>query len=104
MDGASAMGPIDALWGTTLVAGAALLLVLGVGFVLLTRSHASPGVPVLRCPVSGHLAFVQHVGDEGSYVTDLVTCGEFPYAQPVTCGLPCLTGGVCAWLSERPEA
>jgi hypothetical protein len=96
------MGPIDAFWGTTLLAGAALLLVLGVGFVLLTRSHAWPGVPV-RCPVHGHLAFVQHIADEESYVTDVVTCGEFPYAQPITCGLPCLTGGVCPRLSERLE-
>jgi hypothetical protein len=34
------MGPIGGLWGIALLAAAALLLILGVGFVLLTRSHA----------------------------------------------------------------
>jgi hypothetical protein len=53
--------------------------------------------------VSRHLALVQHIADEGSAATDVVTCGAFPYAHPVICGLPCLTGGVRPRLSERLE-
>ena len=96
------MMTIGESWGITLLMGSAMLLILGLTFVYLTRSFGTPSVPV-RCPMTGHMAFVQHIADEGSYLTDVVTCGAFPRAQSVTCGLPCLTGGVRTRLSERLE-
>lgn len=51
--------------------------------------------------MTGHMIAVQHIADESSNLTDVVTCSAFPHAQPITCGLPCLTGGVRTWVSER---
>jgi hypothetical protein len=46
---------------------------------------------------------VQHVPDEGSYLTDVVTCSVFSPGQAITCGMPCLTGGLRTLVSERSE-
>ncbi len=71
-------------------------------FLSLTRSLAAPSASV-RCPMTGHMAVVQHFADEGSYFTDVVTCRAFSQGQPITCGLPCLTGGVRTRISGRHE-
>jgi hypothetical protein len=51
--------------------------------------------------MTGHRIAVQRIADESSDLTDVVTCGAFLHAQPITCGRPCLTGGVRTWVSER---
>jgi hypothetical protein len=95
------MTTLDGSWDTLLV-GAGMMLILGVTFLVLSRSLGTSSVSV-RCPITGHMSVVQHVADEGSYVTDMVTCRAFSPGQAITCGLPCLTGGVCTRISERHE-
>jgi hypothetical protein len=80
-------------WGVTLVVGGGMLLLLGLIFLFITRSARILHVWV-RCPRTGHTTVVQHIVDERSYVTDVVSCAAFPDGQPITCGLPCLTRGV----------
>jgi hypothetical protein len=89
-------------WGITLLVGAGILLILGLTFLFLTRSLRTPSVSV-RCPMTGHMIVVQHITGDSGYLTDVVTCSAFPHAQPITCGLPCLTGGVRTRVSERIE-
>lgn len=96
------MMTIDGSWGITLLVGAGMLLTLGLTFLFLTRSLGTPSASV-RCPMTGHMTVVQHIADEGSYLTDVVTCSAFPHAQPLACGLPCLTGGVPTRVSQRHE-
>jgi hypothetical protein len=96
------MMTIDGSWGITLLLGSAMLLTLGLTFMFLTRSLGTSSVSV-RCPMTGHMIAVQHIADESSYLTDVVTCSAFPHVQPITCGLPCLTGGVRTRISERFE-
>jgi hypothetical protein len=96
------MMTIGGWWGITLLVGSAMLLILGLTFMFLTRSLGTSSVSV-RCAMTGRMIAVQHIADESSYVTDVVTCSAFPYAQPITCGLPCLTGGVRTRISERSE-
>jgi hypothetical protein len=95
-----AMMTTDGSWEITLLVGSAMLLTLGLTFMFLTRSIGTPSVSV-RCPITGHMIAVQHIADEGSYLTDVVTCSAFDHGQPITCGLPCLTGGVRTRVSER---
>jgi hypothetical protein len=96
------MMTIGGSWGTTLLVGSAMLLILGLTFMFLTRSLGSSSLSV-RCPMTGHMIAVPHIADESSYVTDAMTCSTFPHAQPIICGLPCLTGGVRTRVSERSE-
>ena len=84
---------IDAFWGLTMATGAGLLVLLGLMFWFITRSAEALTVRV-RCPMTGTMTVVQHIADENSFVTDVVSCAAFLPDQPVTCGLPCLTGGV----------
>jgi hypothetical protein len=87
------MVTIGGLWGVTLLVGGAMLLFLGLTFLFITRSTG--GLSVLgRCPMTGYTTVVQHIPEESSYVTDVVSCRAFPNGQPITCGLPCLTGSV----------
>jgi hypothetical protein len=96
------MATIGGSWEITLLVGAGMLLVLGLTFLSLTRSLAAPSASV-RCPMTGQMAVVQHIADGGSYFTDMVTCRAFSQGRPITCGLPCLTGGVRTRISEHGE-
>ena len=96
------MATIDGSGGVTRRVGEGGLGTLGRISRSLTRALATPSVPV-RCPISGHMDVVQHVADEGSYLSDVVTCRVFSPGQAITCGLPCLTGGVRTWISERSD-
>jgi hypothetical protein len=80
-------------WGGTLLVTGAILLLLGLTFLLITRSTRGLSV-LVRCPMTGSTTVVQYIPDESGYVTDTVSCGAFPNGQPTTCGLPCLTGSV----------
>jgi hypothetical protein len=92
------MVTIGGLWGVALLVGGALLLFLGLTFVFITRSAG--GLSVLgRCPRTGYTTVVQHSPDERSYVTDVVSCRAFPSGQPITCGLPCLTGSARTYVT-----
>jgi hypothetical protein len=89
------MTTIGGSWVVTLLVAGAMLVFLGLTFLFITRS--ARGLSVLaRCPITGHTAVVQHICDESGYVTDMVSCGAYPDGQPITCGVPCLTGGVPA--------
>jgi hypothetical protein len=96
------MMTLDGSWGVTLLVGGGLLLFLGLAFWFITRSVGAFNVPV-RCPMTGNTTVVQHIADENGYLTDVVSCGAFPHGQPITCGLPCLTGGVRTCVSLRSE-
>jgi hypothetical protein len=87
------MMTIAGSWGLTLLVGGALLLFLGLTLLFITRSARGLSV-LVRCPVTGSTAVVQQIPDESGYVTDVVSCGGFPNGQRITCGVPCLTGGV----------
>jgi hypothetical protein len=87
------MVTIGGSWGVTLLVGGAMLLFLGLTFLFITRSARGLSV-LVRCPMTGSKTVVQYIPDESGYVTDVVSCGAFPDGQPITCGLPCLTGGV----------
>jgi hypothetical protein len=87
------MVSIGGSWGVTLLVGGAMLLFLGLTFLFITRSPRGLGV-LVRCPMTGYATVVQRIPDESSSVTDVVSCSAFPNGQPITCGLPCLTGGV----------
>jgi hypothetical protein len=63
------MMTIGGSWGTTLLVGSAMLLILSLTFMFLTRSLGSSSLSV-RCPMTGHLIAVPHIADESSYVTD----------------------------------
>jgi hypothetical protein len=96
------MWTVGGSWGITLLLGAAMILIVGLTFALMTRSLGTSSVSV-RCPMTGHMIAVQHIAAEGGYLTDMVTCSAFPYRQSITCGLPCLTGGVSTRVPERLE-
>ena len=85
-------------WGITLLVALGMLLVLGLTLVLMVRSLRTRNLAV-RCPLTRLMVVVQYVADETGHLTDVVTCSAFPDAQPITCGLPCLTG-----VPERPPA
>lgn len=87
------MATIGEPWGVTLLVGGVMLLFLGLTFLFITRSAHSLSV-LVRCPITGYTTVVRHMPDERSYVADVVSCSVFPDGQPVTCGLPCLTGSV----------
>lgn len=93
---------IGGSWGVALVLGAGLLLFLGLAFWFITRSVCALSA-LVRCPMTGNMTVVQHIPEESSYLTDVVSCGAFPNGQPITCGLPCLTGGVRTRISEPSE-
>jgi hypothetical protein len=95
------MQTVGGPWVLTVLVGTALML-LGLSFWLIARSSNAFTV-LVRCPMTGNTTTVQHVADEGSFVTDLVTCGAFSRGQPITCGLPCLTGGVRTRVPSRSE-
>ena len=91
-------------WVVTLLVGTGILLTLGMTTVYLyvTRFSCGPST-VVRCPMTKQMTVVQHIAQDDSYLTDVVTCSAFPRGQAITCGLPCLTGGVSTRISSRSE-
>jgi hypothetical protein len=49
------------------------------------------------------MTIVQHIAEDDSYVTDVVTCSAFPGGATITCGTPCLTEGVATRITRRSE-
>ena len=96
------MVQIGESWGVTLVIGGGLLLLFGLTFLFITRT-ISTGSAFVRCPITGHATVVQHIAEEGSFLTDVVSCAAFPGGRPITCGMPCLTGGVATRVSTPAE-
>jgi hypothetical protein len=83
------MVTIGGSWDTALLIGGVLLF-LWLMFLAITRSVGAVTVSV-RCPRTGDTTVLQHITDERSYLTDVVSCAAFPHGRPITCGLPCLT-------------
>jgi hypothetical protein len=85
--------------------GASLGIVTLLGLALLelpsTRRVRSA---VIYCPENGLPVVVQDLSGMGGPITGVVTCRAFRNARPITCGLPCLTGGTRAPAAEHWRA
>ena len=86
------MVTIGGSWEATLLIGGGLLF-LWLILLALTRSAGVVTVSV-QCPRTGDTTVLQHITDERSYLTDVVSCAAFSHGRPITCGLPCLTGRI----------
>ena len=76
-------------WGITLLVGLGILLALGLILAMLVRSLPTRSQP-MRCPITGHVVVVQSIVGEKGQMVDVVACGAFPDALPVTCERRCL--------------
>jgi hypothetical protein len=99
-EGHAGMTTIDGFWGITLLVGAGMLLFLGLTFLFITRAGDILSV-LVRCPMTGYPTVVQHIADESSFLTDVVSCAAFPRGQPITCDFSCLRGGIQTCVPER---
>ena len=88
------------IWGVPLLVGTGILLALGT-----TYHPRSSGAPsrLVRCPMTKQTTVVQHIAENDGYLTDVVTCNAFPGGAAITCGMPCLTGGVSTRIPRRSE-
>jgi hypothetical protein len=85
--------------------GASMGIVTLLALALLGLSHTRRvRSAVVYCPENGLPVVVQDLSGMGSSITTVVTCRAFRNARPITCGLPCMTGGIHAPAAEHSPA
>ena len=80
-------------WLTTLVVGLGVVLMLALAAALVPRAvrmrTASFVCPWWRCPVT-----VRYLTCDGTHPVGVVSCSAFADPTVVTCGTPCVSGGL----------
>lgn len=82
-------------WFATALVAFAIVLILAVTIALLPRT-ARTMTTRIYCPLARRDVVVQYATSDGLYPVSVISCSAFDDPRAITCGMPCVSGGVRA--------